>query len=81
MANGVEVGTVGNHMKLIPQKARGAQGAEMVGIIGLTTRAVKMHVGGDPVHTRLCTEPEEGEYIGGADSKVRRGFEDRPVDG
>jgi len=40
-----------------------------------------MHMGRDPIHTGLCTEPEEGEYVGGAGSKVRVGFEERPADG
>ena len=40
-----------------------------------------MHMGGNPIHTGLCTEPEESEYIGGAGSKVRGSFEERPADG
>jgi len=72
---------VGNLMELNPQGARGAQGAEMVRIVRSAPRAVKMHMGGNPIHTRLCTEPEESEYIGGAGSKARGRVEEQPADG
>ena len=58
-----------NHVELVSEDAGRAQEAKTVVVVGSVACSVVVHVGGDPVHAGLSTEPEKRKNV------IATGFE------